>query len=83
MAVPQPLILCSLGTQDRSCLLAALHCRGSCDSNKMPDVEIVEWHPSGQANKALAEKIPMSFVQTAHDTGSMRKAEQETQWDLP
>lgn len=37
----------------------------------MPDVGIVEWHPSGQANKALAEKTPMSFVQTAYDAGSI------------
>lgn len=39
--------------------------------------------PSGQANRALAEKIPVSFVQTAHDTGSMRKSEHKTQWDIP
>lgn len=51
--------------------------------NKMPDVGIVEWHPSGQANKALAEKIPMSFVQTAYDTGSIRKSGQETRRDVP
>lgn len=49
----------------------------------MPDVGIVEWHPSGQANKALAEKIPMSFVQTAYDTGSIRKSGQETRQDVP
>lgn len=57
LAEPQPLVVCSLGLQDRR--------------NKMPDVGIVEWHPSGQANKALAEKTPMSFVQTAYDAGSI------------
>lgn len=48
--------------------------------DKMPDVEVAEWQPSGQANRALAEKMPVTFVQTA---GSMRKSEHKTRWDIP
>lgn len=44
----------------------------------MADMGRAKWRPSGQDDKVVAGKIPVSFVQTAQDTGNMRKSEQDT-----
>lgn len=75
-----------LDIQDRSCLPTALYCRGSRDRrSRVPDMGRAKEHPCGQTNEVAAEKRAVSFVQTAHATGRMRKSGQIIQdgTDIP
>lgn len=51
----------------------------------MPDMGRAKEHPCGQTNEVAAEKRAVSFVQTAHATGRMRKSGQKIQdgTDIP